>query len=127
MLAETLLAGMFAADTGIVAIVATNMGVASRLPQNGASAPALSWQRISTVPTSDLTSGGDLDDVRMQIDSWGQTPEQAATLANLVRDLLDPAADVGAGRFDSWEGPTLDSETRVWRVRCDYFIWQERN
>ena len=127
MSVESTLDALFGADAALVALVGANRGVNGRLPKDCGGKPALSWQRIGMEPTADLTSGGDLDDVRVQIDAWADTPEQAEAVARRARDLLAPAAPGGLARLATWDGPSFSIEDRIWRVRTDYFIWQERN
>lgn len=126
MFAEEVIDAALFGDSGIVAITGPAIGPKGGLPTASDSAPAISYERVSTVPTDDLTSNGDLDEVRMQIDCWGRTAKEAAQLASLVRDLISPADSVGLGTLARRDGPTLDIETRIWGVGQDFIVWEER-
>jgi Flp pilus assembly protein CpaB len=128
MSAEATLATVLGAVAAITDIVGTAIGLASNLPENAPDAPAVTWQRITTLAASqDLTDGGDIDDVRMQIDCWGQTAVQAKALATAIRNTLTPNGAQPIARFDGGAGPYLDADNRTWRVRQDFFIWEERS
>lgn len=125
--AATMIDEAFRAAPQILAIVKDNFGLKGQLPDDGPDAPAIEWQRISTVDaTADLDGAGGLHDVRMQVTYWGETADQAIDLAAMGLDILAPEGATGIGRLDGEDGPDFDTEARVWGVRQDYFIWQER-
>lgn len=116
------------AAPGIIGLVGENLGLKGQLPDDAPHAPVIEWQRISTVDaTADLDGAGGLHQVRMQVTYWGETADQAIDLAAAGLDVLAPEGADGIGTLESEDGPDLDTETRVWGVRQDYFIWQERN
>ncbi len=65
---------------------------------------------------------------RVQVDAWGQTPDEASALAETVRGRLN-------GLSGQWLGVTItgafagtiredqDRETDAFRVGRDYMIW----
>lgn len=110
---------------GIVAIVGDRIAPTGGLTDG--SAPSISFQRISIQPSGHLDGGGSLDLVRMQVACWAGSYAEARLLADLVRDVVEPAEGVGIGLFASSVGGTKDMDTKQWGAVDDYFIWQERN
>lgn len=131
MTAEATVAATLGAVADLVALTTgargVRMGVHGSLPADGVPAPAVSWQRISTVPFDDLTSGGDMDLVRVQIDFWGITATQALDMAALGRAALAPPQGDQAGRLDGRRGPIIDPDERCWGVSDDYLIFEQRS
>lgn len=82
--------------------------------------PRVTYQRISNVPTTDFQGRSNLDQVRVQVDSWAKSYAGAKALARQVRDAME-AAEFKAlltNDFDDYE-----PETRLFRVRQDYRCW----
>lgn len=129
--AEELLDATLMASDDLVDLVTGSggprIGPKGGLPDDGVSAPAVEWERISTVPFDDLTAGGNIDAVRMQVGSWGNTEKQARDIASLVRQAITPDDATGIGSLDGKEGPSFDLETRTWGVRQDFIIMEERS
>lgn len=126
MTAEEQLAATLGGAADLVALVANRRGLVDQVP-GGVQDKTISWLRVSTVALADLTTGGDLDDVRMQVDAWAAKASDAKRIAKLARDTLAPKDALGIGRFVGEEGPFLDPDIRLFRVRTDYFIWEERS
>lgn len=122
--AEEALRAALVAAAPVTAICSTRIKLAGGT--NDQTLPAISYQRISTVPTDHLAGGGTLDQVRVQVDCWAVKADDAAALAAAARDAISPADQAGIATMQAQEGPTLDTDARAWRVRTDYFIWQER-
>lgn len=101
---------------------ATDAGlrVYALLADQGSAFPRVTYQRISNVPTTDFQGRSNLDQVRVQVDSWGKSYGEVKALAQQVRDAME-AAEFKAlltNDFDDYE-----PETRLFRVRQDYRCW----
>lgn len=100
--------------------LAENRVYALRLPKN-TTFPALSFQRISSEPVNSLDGSSGLDQVRLQVDCWAETYDQAKRLAAEVRDALE------AGSFKALlatERDDFEEEARLYRVSSDFMLWQ---
>jgi len=51
--------------------------------------PAIAYQRISTVRAGDMKGFAGIETVRIQFTSWGALPEDAADVAEALRNALD--------------------------------------
>tara|TARA_R110000868_G_scaffold100109_1_gene275265 strand:+ start:14912 stop:15292 length:381 start_codon:yes stop_codon:yes gene_type:complete len=122
--AEVMLVSALEADTGFNGLAEDRIFPAAGT--TGKALPNASYQRVSTTGTGDLTGGGSLDQVRLQVTSWAETALAALELAKAIRDCIAPEDDIGIATFITQQGATLDEETRHWGVPSDYFIWQER-
>lgn len=124
---ETLLSSV-GAITALVGVNAERrIGPKGGLAAGGVRVPAVEFERISTLAYDDLTSGGDIDGVRMQIGCWANTAGGARDLAKLVRGAIAPQDDIGIGTLAGKRGPTRDAETRDWGVTLDFIIMEERS
>ena len=84
--------------------------------------PAISYQRVSSLPTLSLAGDSFLDRVRIQIDCWASTYLGAKTLANEVRFAM-----ANYSGLKSVPDTTLDdyeADTRLYRVSVDFFCWE---
>lgn len=94
--------GLFAhlcADAGVAALVGDRIYPAGRIPE-AAPLPALTYQRVSTVPQQTLDGLAGLTQVRMQITAWAEgdtAPAQSKALAAAVIRSL-------AGFRGEWAG-----------------------
>lgn len=86
----------------------------------------VTYRRVSTVPSSHLTGGGNLDQVRLEVGAWSRTALEAVVVADTIRTAIHPIEGEGCGTFQNQQAPSLDIETGHWGVTTDYFIWQER-
>ena len=102
-----------------------------RMPE-GQLEPSVVFNRISE--TTDYTMDGDsgLSQVRMQIDAWATTSDEANSLAGAVYDRL-------TGQRGEWQGNSetvevngvfvvnsreeYDATMRMFRMGRDYLIW----
>lgn len=82
--------------------------------------PAVTYQRVSNVPTTSLAGDSGLDSVRVQIDAWASTYANAKALAAQVRSALLGAAfkALMVSDFDDYE-----TETQTYRVSMDFNCW----
>jgi hypothetical protein len=88
---------------------------------DGASMPAVTYGRVSTVAANHLGGHGGLDLVRVQIDCWAETYDEAKSVASGVRVLVQAAPLNGllANEFEDYE-----PDTERYRVSSDYTVWQ---
>lgn len=88
---------------------------------DGAEMPAVTFGRVSTVAMNNLQGHGGLDLVRMQIDAWATTYDEAKSVAAEVRQRMQEAGFKGlmANEFDDFE-----PDTQRFRVSTDYMVWQ---
>ena len=93
-------------------------------PQNGP-LPAITFQRISTVPTVGIGGESSKDVVRVQIDSWAATMEDARLLAREVRAVMDAANRTGVLKSRPDNGfDDFDDTVNCFRSSKDYMCWQ---
>lgn len=88
-------------------------------PQDEAT-PAISYQRISSVPVADFDGDAGVDNARVQIDCWGLTYGAAKTLAREARVAIT-AADLHA--YVMTDRDDIDEETGLYRVSMDVSLW----
>lgn len=84
----------------------------------GEALPAVSMRVISTVPNTHLRGDSNLDEVRVQVDSYGATYTAAAALADAVRTALGSAERVLVGELTDF-----DPSTEAHVVSQDYLLW----
>jgi len=65
-----------------------------RLPQ-GATIPAVVYQRISTDPVRSHSGNSGLATVRFQLSCWAETYDEASTIAEKIRTALHGKRDLG--------------------------------
>ena len=107
-----------------------------KIPQ-GAILPCLVYQRISTpriMTHDDAGATGTLAYPRFQFDAWAATQKVAKAITDQVRAYLNgKTGEIGtapnnitirAALVDG-EVPTYDPETKLYRSRSDYIIWQQ--
>jgi len=124
------------ADNSIAAIVGTRI-YPVKLPQ-GTTLTSVVYTRISGL--SGVTSSGRerLSRPRIQIDCWSQQVDDAATLADLVKERIDglrgaiqwddnsPGNAVTVqGVFMDMEREDYDDAAKLHRVSRDYIVWFE--
>jgi hypothetical protein len=80
--------------------------------------PAIVLTVVGTVPNWNLRGDSNLDEVRVQVDSYGVTATAAAALSDAVRAALS-AAD----RVLNSEITDYDPSTEAHVVSQDYFLW----
>lgn len=83
--------------------------------------PYATWQLISGIPSNYINQLPDVDDFRIQIDIWAATMASALSVAQAIRDAVEPHAHiVNAGNA------TRDTETRTYRYMIDAEFFTER-
>jgi len=100
---------------------AGNNVYALMLPQNSGF-PAISFQRISSVPVNALSGSSGMEYVRVQFDCWAETFAAAKQLAVELRALLEAGSfkALMANDFDDY-----DPDAKVYRVSSDFQMWQK--
>ena len=120
---------------GIVTLSANEPAVFPGIPPKDATAPFISFRRISYVRVNSLDGPTTLARPTMQIDCWGSDNETMVQLSEAVRSLLDGfrgqmgddnievrRADL-VGQNDDPEDPTDAGNVKIHRNRMDFEIW----
>jgi len=123
-------------DAAIAAIVGSRVHPLV-LPQ-GDTGPSIVYSRISAVGDHHMSAASGLVQTRLQLDCWAASLDNAAALADLVKQRLDgfsgtmlwgedsPAeAIVVQGIFFDGEREDFDNAAKLHRVSRDYLIWYE--
>lgn len=79
----------------------------SHAPQDS-SEPYAVWQTISGQPQNYVNNTPDVDSMLIQIDVYALDEEAARTVAEAIRDTVEPVAHVVSWRGEQWE-PTPDT------------------
>lgn len=112
------------ADSGIAAVVGDRIYPVV-LPQNSAK-PAITYQEITGIPQTDLSGDdGDLMEIRVQVDCWGENPRgytAASALADLVRVRLQTAA-TNFHAVTNWRRIGYEDDARLYRGLLDVSLW----
>lgn len=89
------------------------------MPQ-GVTLPALSYQRVATVPVNDLEGSQNHEWIRVQVDCWANNYSGVKTLATAVRAamLLTPIYGILLTQIDDYE-----NEEKIFRVILDFNVW----
>lgn len=124
-------------DSGIQAIVGSgdDARVYPGIPPPDATAPFISFRRISYSRVNEMTGPTTLAHPIFQVDCWGSNNEDTVSLSEAVRELLDgfrgsfgdDALDVRrinlVGQDDDPEDPTDGGANDIHRNRMDFEIW----
>lgn len=114
---ETVFA-VLSVDAAVTAIVGDRMGPLMR-PQS-LTLPALTFQRIVTVPQNHLRGNGGLDSNLVQVDAFASTYAAAKALAAVVRTSLETAKHVLSDERDEFD-PSVDPD--VFRIIQSWQVW----
>lgn len=104
----------------ITAIVAGRIHEGER-PENE-TAPAIVFQRISTVPVVSLTGESGLDNVRLQVSCWHASHAESHALAQLVRAAVRDGGLVTG--IPVMQINDIDERTGNKRTLVDFNLWQ---
>lgn len=109
---------VLAADSPVAALVATRIYPMLMPPL--VTMPAVSYQRVSTVPQNGLSGHHAIDHVRVQIDCWADDYDGVKALAAAVRTAMytTPLFALPVMELDDY-----DSEEKLFRVILDFNIW----
>lgn len=94
------------------------------VPQ-GKELPALTYQVIDSTSPQQFSGSTNLDNPRIQINSWARTLTEATQVAQQVRDALDGHIDATMGATFLNEGDLPPAEDRR-GIHQDFSIWFER-
>lgn len=85
--------------------------------------PAISYSRIGTTPSRNMSGATTIDQVRIQVDTYADTYAQAKSVGASVRSLLEnsSAKAILQSELDFYE-----SELRKFRVSQDYYVYEIR-
>ena len=113
---------VLAADSPVAALVVSD-GITRIYPMLMpplTTMPAVSYQRVSTVPQNGLSGHHSIDHVRVQIDCWDDDYAGVKTLAAAVRTAMytTPLFALPIMEIDDY-----DSEAKLFRVILDFNIW----
>lgn len=108
--------GLLNAAAPVTALVSDRISPVPRA--QGETLPAVVLRVVSTVPTWHLRGDGNLDEVRVQVDSYAATATAAAALSDAVRAALGAADRVLQNEFSDFD-PTTEAHV----VIQDYILW----
>lgn len=109
---------VLAANAPVAALVITR--IYPLLMPQGVTLPAISYQRVATVPNNDLEGTQNHEWVRVQVDCWHNNYAGVKALAAAVRTALQVTPVYGQllTELDDY-----DSEEKLFRVIQDFNIW----
>lgn len=94
----------------------------------GSAMPAVSYNRVTTVPVSALGTSASLASSRFQFDCWSKTPSEAGNIANTIRYSLDSLVTTimgvrigGITMLDEFSNYEPDAE--LFRESMDFEVW----
>ena len=110
-------------DSEVTAIVGTRIYEHQAVPQGQAPIvePFLSWFIASLGPENNLSDPPPTDRVTVQVDSWHTDAAGVKTLAQAVRNALEPY-----GHMTGLVANLREPETRLYRVGLTFDIWLDR-
>jgi hypothetical protein len=111
------------ASTGVKNIVGTNP---PRIYRHGSAPqdrekPYITWFLVSGVPENTLSETPSTDRMSVQIDCWHQTDQGVETLAQAVRDAIEPYAHMTGIVLNERE-----AETKLYRIALGFDWWPPR-
>jgi hypothetical protein len=90
------------------------------MPQNP-TLPAIVYSRQASTPQYRLEGGSSLSQIRMEIDCYANTYEDAKSLASEVRSAMELAAFKGTMIFDA---DFYEPDVKLYRVVLDFYVWE---
>jgi len=90
------------------------------LAPQGAGTPRITYLRVSGRQFETLANGGGAPRVRMQVDVWSGSYDQAQALAMQAKDTLRAAMKVGEITDNPDE---FEPDTRLYRASFDAGLW----
>lgn len=110
------------ADPAVSALVDTRV-YPSILPQTP-TLPAVSYARISAIPTYSLAGRSSLRHATIEINAWAMTYAEVKALAEAIEDAMD--ADGSAFKAVQITDQDLyESDIKIYRVLAEYSIWAQ--
>jgi hypothetical protein len=83
--------------------------------------PAITMLRVAVLPQNNLLSNGNLDQTRMQIDSWGATSADVRSVSNAVRSAMEAAGILMMNELP--EQFEEDPMPGVFRIIQEFTVW----
>ena len=80
----------------------------------GAAKPYAVWQVVGGAPENYINEPPDVDRFVVQVDVYADTGASARSVAETLRDAIEPHAHITA-----WRGESRDQETRLFRFSFD--------
>jgi hypothetical protein len=89
------------------------------IPHDSAISPYVTWQLVTGTPENTLSETPSMDRNTLQIDCWSLGDAQVETLAQAVRDAIEPVAHMTGVILDARE-----TDTRLFRIslQFDWFL-----
>lgn len=83
--------------------------------------PYVTWFVITDTPENNLSDLPPSDRIAVQIDCWHQTDAGIVTLAEAVRDAIEPVA-----HMTSMPANLREPETKLYRIALQFDFWLNR-
>lgn len=88
----------------------------------GVDKPYITWSVVGAAPANNLTSTPPIDAYTVQVDCWHQTDAGIETLAEAVRDAIEPVAHMTGIPVNQREL----SDTKLYRIALQFDWWTPR-
>lgn len=109
------------ASSAVTAIVGTRVGRHGEVNPD-TPRPYITWQVVGALPENQLSAVPDTDFVQVQINCMHTSDAGVETLAEAVRDAIEPYAHVTGIPVDQ-----RDAETRLYWIALQVDWWLNRN
>ena len=86
--------------------------------------PAIVFSRVASIAQNKLDSGASIDQVRIQIDCYASTYDEAKTLSASVRSAMEEADFKGTLQIDV---DFYEPDLKIYRVVMDFYVWQHNS
>lgn len=90
------------------------------MPQNPV-LPAIVYSRQASDPQYRLEGGSSLSQVRMQIECYAKTYDEAKAISADVRSAMEEASFKGTMIFDT---DFYEPDVKLYRVIHDFYVWE---
>jgi hypothetical protein len=110
------------ASPTVTALVANRIFRHGSAPQDVVTVrPYVTWQLVSAIPANTLSELPSIDNNTIQVDCWSEIDAQVETLAEAVRDAIEPYAHMTGILIDSRE-----TDTKLFRISLQFDWWKFR-
>ena len=113
-----------AAVTALLGAIPTRLYPFDEAPQPGTELYALpyaTWQSVGGLPENYINETPDIDSHTLQIDAFSATGEEARSIAEALRNAIEPQAHIVA-----WRGESYEAQTQLYRYSFDVDWWVPR-
>jgi len=83
--------------------------------------PYVTWQIVSGSPENNLSESPPIDRITIQVDCWHLTDAGVESLAEAVRDAIEPH-----GHMTGIPINLRETETKLYRIGLQFDCWQSR-